>query len=90
MKIAGLDIGTTGCKCTVFDEQGRYLNKAYKDYPVRRNPRLLLILKKTVMNLPISELTRQNHAITPITARKSPRRSLSAVTTEEFSSAARA
>ena len=37
MKIAGLDIGTTGCKCTVFDEQGRYLNKAYKDYPVRRN-----------------------------------------------------
>ena len=24
MKIAGLDIGTTGCKCTVFDEQGRY------------------------------------------------------------------
>lgn len=36
MKIAGLDIGTTGCKCTVFDEQGKYLNKAYKDYPVRR------------------------------------------------------
>ena len=22
MKIAGLDIGTTGCKCTVFDENG--------------------------------------------------------------------
>ena len=37
MKIAGLDIGTTGCKCTVFDEQGKYLNKAYKDYPVRRS-----------------------------------------------------
>lgn len=36
MKIAGLDIGTTGCKCTVFDEQGRYLDKAYRDYPVRR------------------------------------------------------
>lgn len=36
MKIAGLDIGTTGCKCTVFDEQGSYLNKAYRDYPVRR------------------------------------------------------
>lgn len=36
MKIAGLDIGTTGCKCTVFDEQGKYLNKAYRDYPVRR------------------------------------------------------
>ena len=36
MKIAGLDIGTTGCKCTVFDEQGKYLGKAYRDYPVRR------------------------------------------------------
>lgn len=37
MKIAGLDIGTTGCKCTVFDEQGRFLGKAYRDYPVKRN-----------------------------------------------------
>jgi len=36
MKIAGLDIGTTGCKLTVFDESGNYLGKAYRDYPVRR------------------------------------------------------
>ena len=36
MKIAGLDIGTTGCKLTVFDEQGHDLGKAYRDYPVRR------------------------------------------------------
>ena len=36
MKIAGLDIGTTGCKCTVFDENGKYLGKAYRDYPVHR------------------------------------------------------
>lgn len=36
MKIAGLDIGTTGCKLTVFDETGKYLGKAYRDYPVRR------------------------------------------------------
>lgn len=36
MKIAGLDIGTTGCKCTVFDEQGTCLGKAYRDYPVVR------------------------------------------------------
>lgn len=36
MKIAGLDIGTTGCKCTVFDEQGAYLGKAYRDYPIKR------------------------------------------------------
>ena len=36
MKIAGLDIGTTGCKLTVFDENGSRLGKAYRDYPVRR------------------------------------------------------
>lgn len=36
MKIAGLDIGTTGCKLTVFDERGEYLGKAYRDYPVCR------------------------------------------------------
>lgn len=36
MKIAGLDIGTTGCKLTVFDENGAYLDKSYCDYPVKR------------------------------------------------------
>ena len=36
MKIAGLDIGTTGCKLTVFDRTGKYLDKAYQDYPIRR------------------------------------------------------
>ena len=36
MKIGGLDIGTTGCKLTVFDTNGVKLGKAYRDYPVRR------------------------------------------------------
>lgn len=36
MKIAGLDIGTTGCKLTVFDERGVRLDAAYRDYPVWR------------------------------------------------------
>lgn len=36
MKIGGLDIGTTGCKITVFDERGDIAGKAYRDYPVRR------------------------------------------------------
>ena len=36
MKIAGLDIGTTGCKLTVFNEQGKQLDKAYRSYPVSR------------------------------------------------------
>lgn len=36
MKIAGLDIGTTGCKLTVFDEKGNKLGNAYRDYPASR------------------------------------------------------
>ena len=36
MKIAGLDIGTTGCKLSVFDQNGTYLDNAYQDYPVKR------------------------------------------------------
>lgn len=36
MRIAGIDIGTTGCKCTVFDEKGVELGRAYRDYPVKR------------------------------------------------------
>lgn len=33
MFIGGLDIGTTGCKLTVFDEKGKQLKKSYCDYP---------------------------------------------------------
>ena len=36
MKTAGLDIGTTGCKLTVFDEQGERIGKAYREYPASR------------------------------------------------------
>lgn len=36
MLIGGLDIGTTGCKLTVFDEAGNCLGHAYRDYPVTR------------------------------------------------------
>lgn len=36
MKIAGLDIGTTGCKLSVFDQNGTHLDNAYHDYPVKR------------------------------------------------------
>jgi len=34
--IAGLDVGTTGCKITVFDENGKNLGREYRDYPVLR------------------------------------------------------
>lgn len=34
--IAGLDVGTTGCKVTVFSSAGDCLGREYRDYPVRR------------------------------------------------------
>ena len=39
MKTAGLDIGTTGCKLTVFGEHGERLGKAYREYPADRKSR---------------------------------------------------
>ncbi len=36
MSLIGLDIGTTGCKCTVFEEQGNVLSYAYQEYPLER------------------------------------------------------
>lgn len=33
MAIAGIDIGTTGCKCTAYHADGRYLSEAYVEYP---------------------------------------------------------
>ncbi|MBR3084830.1 MAG: carbohydrate kinase [Kiritimatiellae bacterium] len=35
-KIAGLDVGTTGCKVTVFSDRGENLGREYRDYAVRR------------------------------------------------------
>ena len=35
--LGGLDIGSTGCKVTVYDEKGDDLYRAYRDYPVARN-----------------------------------------------------
>ena len=36
MFLAGLDIGTTGCKVAVYSANGDYLGKVYQDYPVQR------------------------------------------------------
>jgi len=36
MSIAGLDIGTTGCKITIYDDKGIYHYRAYRDYKVER------------------------------------------------------
>ena len=36
MMLAGLDIGTTGCKITVYDTDGKYLARVYRDYHLTR------------------------------------------------------
>ena len=37
MALAGLDIGTTGCKVTVYDDEGKFLYRGYQDYPILRS-----------------------------------------------------
>ena len=34
MKIGGIDVGTTGCKISVYNELGELLGKAYEEYAV--------------------------------------------------------
>ena len=36
MLLAGLDIGTTGCKITIYHPDGEYLGRLYRDYPHMR------------------------------------------------------
>ena len=38
MIIGGLDIGTTGCKITVFSDQGKEIGSYYREYPERKDP----------------------------------------------------
>ena len=34
--LGGIDIGTTGCKITVYTDEGDYCYRSYQDYPVSR------------------------------------------------------
>ena len=36
MFIGGLDVGTTGCKLTVYDDKGNFIYNSYKEYDVIR------------------------------------------------------
>ena len=36
MVISGLDVGTTGCKLTAYDENGGYICNSYREYEVNR------------------------------------------------------
>lgn len=35
MIFLGLDVGSSGCKCVAFNEDGAFLNKCYEEYPTR-------------------------------------------------------
>lgn len=35
--LGGIDIGTTGCKITIYKNDGTYLYRVYRNYPVSRN-----------------------------------------------------
>lgn len=37
MLLGGLDIGTTGCKLTVYDDKGRWITNEYQEYEIERN-----------------------------------------------------
>jgi len=37
MKIGGIDVGTTGCKLTVYNEKGEFLHNSYVTYEISRN-----------------------------------------------------
>lgn len=50
MAIGGLDIGTTGCKLTVYDNQGTIIYKAYRDYPSSRGGKEQEIDAKSIWN----------------------------------------
>lgn len=59
--LAGLDIGTTGCKCTVYNNQGEFVNQAYREYEDNDSEhqlnlelvweKVLTILKEAVQNI---------------------------------------
>lgn len=69
MKIAGLDIGSTGCKCTVFDEQGAFLGTSYRDYPIKRSVGTHEVDVRVVMDAVyevIAEMTKQYEDIAGI------------------------
>ena len=50
MKIAGIDIGTTGCKCSVYDENSVFLCESYKEYGIITNSSEHSINPEMVLN----------------------------------------
>ena len=36
MYIGGLDVGTTGCKLTIYNEKGEFIQNFYREYEITR------------------------------------------------------
>ncbi len=36
MAIAGIDVGTTGCKCTVYEKDGTFIRESYQEYDIEK------------------------------------------------------
>lgn len=63
MYIAGIDVGTTGCKCTVYDSAGNFQKEAYQEYQAEItkeshtiNPNLVWESVKKVLSQIASEI----------------------------------
>ena len=64
MYIGGLDIGTSGCKIAVFDENGNFVKCEYTEYDVKRGgglheidpAEIFTCVKKVISNLEIYDL----------------------------------
>ncbi len=66
MIFLGLDVGSSGCKCVAFSEEGKFIYKCYKEYPTRAgqsdmNPNelfssVLEVIKGCASNIKASEV----------------------------------
>lgn len=37
MAIAGIDVGTTGCKCTIYEKNGTFVRESYQEYNIEKD-----------------------------------------------------
>ncbi len=59
MSLLGIDIGTSGCKAVLFNEQGGMLHRAYREYPVLRPFPGVAELEITVVETAVMETIRE-------------------------------
>lgn len=50
MYIGGLDVGTTGCKLTIYNEKGEFIQNFYREYEVTRKDRSQVICGQNIFD----------------------------------------